>query len=73
MNGSWLPSTPHRCTRWPSGQWSVQHDGVLSLAIGEATLFPMAKVRKRIVNGPGDSIPFYFQATGKVLAGACQS
>ncbi len=66
----WGPYVGEVMRRSYGGQWSVENDGALSLSIGEARLFPMAKVRKRIVNGPGDSIPFYFQATGKVLTGA---
>ncbi|HUQ88352.1 MAG TPA: hypothetical protein VM096_12385, partial [Vicinamibacterales bacterium] len=34
------------------GQWSVGEDGVLALSIGETQVYPVAKARKRIVDGP---------------------
>lgn len=50
------------------GQWRIGDDKVLELHIGEATVFPAGKVRKRIVDGPADNIRFYFTAMAKVLA-----
>lgn len=51
------------------GQWSLDGDGVLALSIGEAQVFPVAKARKRIVDGPAENIRYYFTAMAKVLQG----
>ena len=51
------------------GQWSLGGDGVLALSIGEAQVFPVAKARKRIVDGPAENIRYYFSAMAKVLQG----
>jgi hypothetical protein len=51
------------------GQWSLGEDGVLALAIGETQVFPVAKARKRIVDGPMENIRYYFSAMTKVLQG----
>jgi hypothetical protein len=65
----WGPYVGEVMRRSYGGKWAVDKDGLL-LSMGEATVFPLNKVRKRILHGSGDSIPFYFQATGKVLSGA---
>jgi hypothetical protein len=51
------------------GQWSMGDNSVLSLAVGEAEIFPIAKARKRIVDGSSDNIRYYFAAMNKVLQG----
>jgi hypothetical protein len=51
------------------GQWSLGEDGVLALSIGETQVFPIAKARKRIVDGPMENIRYYFSAMAKVLQG----
>ncbi len=51
------------------GQWSLAEDGVLSLLIGEAQIYPIAKARKRIVDGPTENIRYYFSSMEKVLQG----
>jgi hypothetical protein len=55
------------------GRWSNAPVGdqgpVLRLEIGTAQVYPLRKVEKRILEGPGDAIPFYFQAVGKLLEG----
>jgi hypothetical protein len=55
------------------GRWTntpVPPQGpVLRLRIGNAEVYPLRKVEKRILEGPGDAIPFYFQATRKIAAG----
>lgn len=51
------------------GQWSLGDDGVLALSIGETQVFPVAKARKRIVDGPMENIRYYFSAMAKVLQG----
>ena len=50
------------------GQWEVSKpDGILQLVIGQARLFPVRKVQKRITEGPGDNVAFYFSAMKTVL------
>lgn len=51
------------------GQWSQGEDGVLTLSIGEAKVLPLAKARKRIVDGPTENIRYYFSSMEKVLQG----
>jgi hypothetical protein len=51
------------------GQWSIGADDTLSLSIGETQVFPIAKARKRIIDGPGENIRYYFSAMLKVLEG----
>jgi hypothetical protein len=50
------------------GQWSLGENGVLELTIGGATVFPVGKARKRIVDGPADNVKFYFNAMAKVIS-----
>lgn len=40
---------------------------VLRLQIGQAEVFPARKVEKRLTEGPGDAIPFYFKATRRFI------
>jgi hypothetical protein len=52
------------------GQWSQGEDGTLSLSIGEAKgVFPIAKARKRVVDGAGDNIRYYFSSMVKLIQG----
>ena len=51
------------------GQWSAAQDGALTLSIGEATVSPIGKARKRIVDGPTENIRYYFASMEKVLQG----
>lgn len=51
------------------GQWSPGEDGTLALLIGEARAYPIAKARKRIVDGPSDNIRYYFSSMLKLLQG----
>jgi hypothetical protein len=51
------------------GQWSLSDDGVFALSIGETQIFPAAKARKRIVDGPTENIRYYFSSMTKVLQG----
>jgi hypothetical protein len=51
------------------GQWSAAADGTLGLAIGETEINPIAKARKRIVDGPTENIRYYFSSMLKVLQG----
>ncbi len=50
------------------GKWKLT-DAVLGLEVNTVRIFPLRKVQKRIVDGPGDAIPFYFHATGKAIRG----
>jgi hypothetical protein len=51
------------------GKWAIsQPEGVLQLEISGARVFPVRKVQKRLVDGPADAIPFYFNAMRSVLA-----
>lgn len=50
------------------GKWSVS-EGVLQLEINDARIFPLRKVQKRLIDGPGDAIPFYFHAMQAHFAG----
>lgn len=50
------------------GQWELSKpDGILQLVIGKASVFPVRKVQKRITEGPGDNVAFYFSAMKTVL------
>ena len=51
------------------GKWALSEpEGVLQLQIGGARVFPVRKVQKRIVDGPADAIPFYFNAMRSAVA-----
>lgn len=51
------------------GQWAQGEDGTLALLIGEAKADPIAKARKRIVDGASDNIRYYFSSMLKLLQG----
>jgi hypothetical protein len=51
------------------GQWSQGEDGTLALLIGETKAYPIAKARKRIVDGATDNIRYYFSSMLKLLQG----
>ena len=55
------------------GRWSNTPIGeqgpVLRVEIGTTQVFPLRKVEKRILDGPGDAIPFYFHGVRKVVKG----
>ena len=52
------------------GQWSQSEDGTLSLSIGDAkAVLPIAKARKRMVDGAGDNIRYYFSSMVKLIQG----
>ena len=53
--------------RYYGGQWSLV-DGVPDLALGGKQASPLAKVRKRIVDGPMDNLKYFFQSIMKVLS-----
>lgn len=53
--------------RYYGGQWAVV-DGVPDLALGGKQSSPIAKVRKRIVDGPMDNLKYYFQSIMKQLS-----
>ncbi len=49
------------------GQWSII-DGMPDLTLGGKNASPLAKVRKRIVDGPMDNLKYYFQSIMKQLS-----
>lgn len=53
--------------RYYGGQWALV-DGVPDLALGGKNASPLAKVRKRIVDGPMDNLKYYFQSIMKQLS-----
>lgn len=53
--------------RYYGGQWSIV-DGVPDLALGGKNASPIAKARKRIVDGPMDNLKYYFQSIMKQLS-----
>ena len=53
--------------RYYGGQWSIV-DGTPDLALGGKNASPLAKVRKRIVDGPMENLKYYFQSIMKQLS-----
>jgi hypothetical protein len=53
--------------RYYGGQWSLV-DGVPDLALGGRSATPLAKVRRRITDGPMENLKYYFQSIMKVLS-----
>lgn len=53
--------------RYYGGQWALV-DGVPDLALGGKQSSPLAKVRKRIVDGPMENLKYYFQSIMKQLS-----
>jgi hypothetical protein len=53
--------------RYYGGQWSIV-DGTPDLALGGKNASPLAKVRKRIVEGPMENLKYYFQSIMKQLS-----
>ena len=53
--------------RYYGGQWSIV-DGTPDLALGGKQASPLAKTRKRIVDGPMENLKYYFQSIMKVLS-----
>ena len=49
------------------GQWSLI-DGVPDVTLGGKPASPLAKVRKRLVDGPMDNLKYYFQSIMKQLS-----
>ena len=50
------------------GKW-VLSEGVLQLKNDTGTMSPLRKVQKRLIDGPGDAIPFYFHVLTQVASG----
>ena len=53
--------------RYYGGQWALV-DGTPDLALGGKNCSPLAKVRKRIVDGPMDNLKYFFQSIMKQLS-----
>jgi hypothetical protein len=51
-----------------AGKWALS-DGVLQLELNTAQAFPLRKVQKRLIDGPGDAIPFYFHTLKHFASG----
>jgi hypothetical protein len=66
---TWGIYTGEVIRRYYGGQWSAAEDGSLSLSIGETRAFPVAKARKRIVDGPTENMRYYFSSMLKLLQG----
>jgi hypothetical protein len=49
------------------GQWVTGADGLVELAIGGKSAQPLAKVRKRITDGSGDNLRYYFSSITKLI------
>jgi hypothetical protein len=65
----WGTYTGEVIRRHYGGLWSVGDNGELMLSTGEATLFPIAKMRKRILDGPTENIRYYFTSVDRILKG----
>jgi hypothetical protein len=53
--------------RYYGGQWTIV-DGVPDLALGGRNASPLAKVRKRIADGPMENLKYFFQSIMKQLS-----
>jgi hypothetical protein len=53
--------------RYYGGQWAIV-DGTPDLALGGKNSSPLAKVRKRIVDGPMENLKYFFQSIMKQLS-----
>lgn len=53
--------------RYYGGTWAIV-DGVPDLALGGRQAAPLAKVRKRIIDGPMENLKYYFTSIMKVLS-----
>ena len=65
----WGVYTGEVIRRHYGGLWSVGEDGEFTLSTGEATLFPVAKMRKRILEGATENIRYYFTSVDRILKG----
>jgi hypothetical protein len=69
MTKLWGVYTGEVIRRFYGGQWLVGEDGELMLATGDAKIFPIAKMRKRILDGPTENIRYYFSSIERILKG----
>jgi hypothetical protein len=53
--------------RFYGGQWSATDRGT-ELRLSGTTIYPIDKVRKRIIDGPSDNVRFYFASIAKALS-----
>jgi hypothetical protein len=54
--------------RRSGGQWRVAGDGELELPYPGTTIHPIARARKRIIDGPAENVKMYFSSMQKVIA-----
>jgi hypothetical protein len=52
---------------WTMGSMMTGGPRVLMLEMDEATIAPTTKVEKRILEGPGDAIPFHLRALHQIV------
>lgn len=50
------------------GQWRVSADGEFELPYPSTTIHPIARARKRIVDGPAENVKMYFSSMARVIA-----
>jgi hypothetical protein len=50
------------------GQWRVTESGGFELPYTNSIVYPIARARKRIHDGPGENIRMYFNSMGKIIA-----
>jgi hypothetical protein len=50
------------------GQWRASEDGSFEIPYPGTTIHPIARARKRIVDGPAENVKMYFSSMQKVIA-----
>ena len=50
------------------GQWRAGEDGAFEIPYPGTTIHPIARARKRIVDGPAENVKMYFSSMRKVIA-----
>lgn len=50
------------------GAWVRSDDGTIGVRVGEATIMVFTKIKKRFLNGPEDSISYYYQGVKTMLS-----
>ena len=50
------------------GAWVRNDDGAIGVRVGEATIMVFTKMKKRFLNGPEDSISYYYQGVKTMLS-----
>lgn len=50
------------------GQWRASEDGSFEIPYPGTTIHPLARARKRIIDGPAENVKMYFSSMQKVIA-----